>query len=291
MSGDHQRIESFFAAQDNLRLFLRALVPGDASALVGIVHGYCEHSARYRPLAEALAGSGIEAWGFDYRGHGQADGRRGHCDSFSEYVGDLDRFVEQLEQAAHGRPIFLLGHSLGGLILARWLLPDAPGARAAERGVRGLIFASPYLALAFEPPRIKKMAARVVGRVVPWLPVSTGLTSEMLTRDPEMQQAVDRDPLYNRTTTPRWFQESGAAQQAVRAGAPSIELPALTLIGEADPVALPEEMERFAQALGSSDREVRRFPGARHEIFNEIPDVRREAIQAVIDWVQARSDR
>lgn len=290
MSGSDER-EGFFTARDNLRLFWRSKAPPEPIAVAGIVHGYGEHSGRYLPLLDHLAAHGIAAHAFDYRGHGQADGRRGHCDAFGEFVDDLERFVQRVIEAAQGRPTYLLGHSMGGLILARWLLPDAPGADAAERGVRGLIFASPWLELAFKPPALKVIAARWVGRIVPWLPVSTGITSDQLTRDPAMRAAVERDPLFNWTATPRWFAESGKAQAEVRAGAAAIRLPSLVLVPEADPIASPAASLRFYESLGARDREVRRYPGARHELFNELPEVRERAMQDVVEWIRARSGR
>ena len=282
MSGTEQR-EGFFAARDNLRLYWRTTTPPDARALVGVVHGYGEHSGRYGPLFEHLAANGIASAAFDYRGHGQADGRRGHCDTFAEYLDDLDRFAARLAADAGDRPWFLLGHSLGALIVARWLL------EAERPGLRGVVFASPFLELAFKPSRLKIAAARLAGRVVPWMPVSNELTSDQLTRDEEMRRAVDRDPLYNRTTTPRWFEEAKAAQEQVRANARALLVPALVLVADDDPIASPAAAVRFYEELGAADKALRRHPGARHELFNELPEVRRRAMDEVVDWIRERS--
>ncbi len=276
--------EGFFAAGDNLRLFWRATTPADPKAWVGVVHGYGEHCGRYRELFDHLAERGIASLAFDYRGHGQADGRRGHVDRFSDYLEDLRRFTDRLRGEAGQLPTFLLGHSLGGLILGRWLLEPGGGG-----GLAGAIFASPYLQLAFEAPRLKVAAARLIGKVVPWAPLNNELTSQQLTRDVEMQQRVDRDPLYNRTVTPRWFDEATAAQALVREGAGGITLPALVLVPEGDPIASPAANVRFFEALGSGDKELRRYPEARHELFNELPETRRQAMEDVAAWVLSRS--
>jgi len=276
--------EGFFAARDNLRLFWQATTPDAPRAYLGVIHGYGEHSGRYAPLFSALAERGIATRGFDYRGHGQADGRRGHVDRFSEYLDDLSLFVERVRADAGNRQVFLLGHSLGGLILARWLLEPGTQALAA-----GAIFASPYLELALAPSPLKVAAARLAGRLVPWLPLDNGIRSTHLTRDEAMQRAVDRDPLFQHTVTPRWFGESSAAQAQVRKGAGGIALPALVLVPEADPVALPAAGVGFYEALGSADKELRRYPDARHELFNELPDTRRRAMADVAAWIEARS--
>ena len=276
--------EGFFAARDNLRLFWQATLPDAPAAHVGIIHGYGEHSGRYQPLANHLAAQGIAAWAFDYRGHGQADGRRGHGDAFSEYLDDLERFAGRLFAAAEGKPVFLLGHSLGGLILARWLLE--PG---TARGLAGAIFASPYLALARKPARARVAMGRVVEKVVPWLPLDNGIRPPMLTSDPEMQRAAERDPLFAHIVTPRWFRVSRQAQQEVLARAGEIRLPAQVLVPEADPVAHAGVNVEFFTALGSADKELRRYAGALHEPFNEIPAILERALADVSAWILARS--
>lgn len=275
--------DGFFAAADNLRLYWQRFDPeGEAVATVAIVHGFCEHSGRYLPLIRTLVEGGFEVHAMDYRGHGQADGRRGHVDRFGDYVDDLDRFIGRIRERSH-RKLFVLGHSLGGLILASWLLEKG------SDGASGAIFASPYLELAFRPPWIKVTAARILGRIIPFLPLPNGLTSDQLTADPEMRAAADRDPLYNHTVTPRWFEETGAAQQMVRGRASEIEVPSLVLCAEADPIASPDAIRRFEEALGASDKTLLSYPAARHEIFNELPQIRERAMSDVLGWLVERS--
>lgn len=276
--------DGFFPAADNLRLYWqRFATEGEPLATIGIVHGFCEHSGRYLPLIRRLVAGGFEVHAMDYRGHGQADGRRGHVDRFEDYLEDLDRFVARIREEGAGHRLFLLGHSLGGLILASWLI------ERGDEGVAGAIFASPYLELAFRPPWYKLAAAKMIGRVVPFLPLPNGLTSDQLTSDPEMREAADKDPLYNHTVTPSWFRETGAAQVRIREGAGAIHLPSLVMVADEDPIASPEAIRRFQEALGSSDKELLSYAGARHEVFNEIPEIRERATSDVLGWLVARS--
>src|SRR5687768_10220948 len=195
--------EGFFSAKDNLRLYWESELPDAPRAHVAVVHGYADHLGRYRKTIEALGKEGFAVHAFDYRGHGQADGRRGHCDSFSEYLDDLQLFVERVAGEAKGKKLFLIGHSHGGLMLAMHGLSRPPG-------IAGTIYSSPYLKLALTPPAVKVAVAKIVGRIVPWLPITNELKIEQLSRDPEVRAATERDPLYNRKVTPRWFSESNA---------------------------------------------------------------------------------
>ncbi len=275
--------DGFFAAKDNLRLYWQSLVPAKSRAAVAVIHGYGDHSGRYGPLFEALLGHGYEVHALDYRGHGQADGRRGHCDHFSDYLDDLGLFLDRVERAVPaGRKRFVLGHSHGALILARFLV-ERP------RPVDGAIFCSPYLRLALRPPPVKVFAARLVARFAPWVPFETEIRIEQLSRDPEVREATRRDPLYNRTVTPGWFFESQAAQGEVLRRAHEIAVPSLVLSGLADSIADPAEMQAFHRNLGGDDKELRTYPDAYHELFNEVAPVRQQALSDLVAWLDRRA--
>lgn len=275
--------DGFFAAKDNLRLYWQAFTPPEPRAAVAVIHGYGDHSGRYGPLFEALSTDGYELHAFDYRGHGQADGRRGHCDHFSDYLDDLDLFLDRVAAAIPSdRKLFVLGHSHGALILARYLL-DRP------RRVAGAVFCSPYLRLAIRPSPIKVGMARLIGRVLPWVPFESEIRTEQLTRDPMIRETTLRDPLYNRTVTPGWFFESLAAQAEVLRRAGQITAPSLVLSGLADSIADPAEMRIFYERLGSADKELRTYPDAYHELFNELPDIRRQVLADLSGWLGRQS--
>jgi alpha-beta hydrolase superfamily lysophospholipase len=254
--------EGFLHARDGLRLYWQRYKPRSPRATVVVLHGGGDHSGRYPALVSALVRNGFEAALVDLRGHGQSDGRRWHIDAFGDYVADFEVFQEHLRAEQTGRPRFVVGHSQGALVAALWGL-------GREREVAGFVLSSPYFGLALRPPLIKVLAARVVGRVVPWLPVATGIDFADLTSDEELQGWTARDHLYGRTTTPRWFVESKRAQEEILRRAGEFRAPLRVLAAGADRIADLGATRRFVEEAGSADKRLTVYEGLRHELFNE----------------------
>lgn len=278
-SAEARRDEGFLRARDGLDLAWQRFRPGAPRATVAVLHGGGDHSGRYPGLTAALVRAGMEVALLDFRGHGRSGGARWHVDRFDEYLGDLDLFLEKVRGEAEGRRLFLVGHSQGGLVAALWGLDR-------RRPVAGVVLSSPYLQLAFEPPRLKLQLGRLVGKVWPSLPVPAGLDLAALTSDPEMQRWTDQDRLYGRKTTPRWFEESTRAQEEARRRAGEFVHPLLVLLGEADPIANPAAGRAFHAAAASRDKRLVSYPGFRHEIFNEVG--RERPIADTVSWISAR---
>ena len=185
-----RRDEGFFSSRDGTRLFFRSAAPdGEPRALVAIVHGFGDHSGRYLHVIDDLVARGFSTIALDYRGHGKADGPRSDCRQWPDYVDDMEAFWRKALEQAAGTPAFVLGHSHGGLIATHW-------AALQPVGLKGLVLSSPYYALAFAPPPLKLLGARLAKRVLPGLQVPTGLTPRQLSRDAAWQQATTNDPLY-----------------------------------------------------------------------------------------------
>ncbi len=278
--------EGFFSARDGLRLYWQTARPADVSAApahLALVHGYGEHSGRHQEITAALVGAGYVVHLLDVRGHGQSGGKRAHVERFDDYLQDLELFLSRVkEQAAKGgkKPVFLMGHSHGGLIGARYLL-DKPGA------VDGLVLASPYFRLKLPVPALKLWAGKLVGRVLPSLPLQNELRPEVLTRDVAIQQATRSDPLFLHIATPRWFTESSAAQETVLRRATEFVTPLLVLTGTADVVADPAAGKEFFDAATAKDKTYKSYPGLLHELFHE-PE-RDLVFKDVLGWLSARA--
>jgi len=271
--------EGFFTGKDGLRLYWMSEQPDQPRAHVAVVHGYGDHIGRYRTTFDALTAQGFAVHGFDYRGHGRADGRRGFCVSWPDYLDDLAAFWERVRSAAGGSKVFVLAHSHGGLMSAHLL------GRGGLQGVSGMVLSAPYFKLAITPPALKVAAARAVGRVLPWMPIKTGLTPQDLSRDEAVQEAVRQDPLYNSSATPRWFIESTEAQSRVMTLAPEVKVPLFLLSGAADGVASVETGRAFFEAVGSKDKVYKVYPGMRHEPLNELG--KEEVHGDISNWISA----
>lgn len=272
--------EGFLNSADHLRLFWQRYTPPNARATVAVFPGGGDHSGRYPALTTGLVRAGFQVALLDFRGHGQSDGRRWHVDGFQDYVQDADAFVARLSQdGVAGERLFVLGHSMGALIATTWGL-------GRGRHVAGFVLSSPYFRLALKPPLVKVIGARLLGRAVPWLPVSTGLDVDDLTSDPDLRRWTERDPLYGRSTTPRWFDESTRAQVEVLRRAGEWAHPLLVLAAGADRVADAGAARAFVDAARSTDKRLVVYDGFRHEIFNEVE--RERPIAEAAAWMSAR---
>lgn len=260
---------------------LRALswTPRTPRGRVLVVHGLGEHAGRYDLLAEALGRRGYALLAYDLRGHGESEGRQGHVDAFDLFVEDLaavHRAVPDLI-AGPGLP-FLYGHSMGGLVLLRYLQTRRPAAP-------GVVLSAPWMATAAAIPRWKELLAMVLRRVAPSFPVPTDLTPEDLTRDGERQRRYLEDPLVGHRISVALYDGVLEAQRlALDAGLP--DYPTLLLLPGDDRVADGRTVKRWVEAAGEGVRTVA-LPGFRHEPHN---DVGREDVFALMaDWLDDRA--
>jgi alpha-beta hydrolase superfamily lysophospholipase len=265
-------------AGDGLRLALhewRAEVP---EGVVALLHGYGEHAGRYDHVAHAFASKGLSTVAADLRGHGASDGARGYVDRFDDYHLDATATVEAARELADGRPVFLFGHSMGGLLAAHWLLAGC------GKDLIGVALSSPYLGLALEVPKVKEAAGRLMSQVLPKFAMPSGLSGANVTSDPEKARLYDTDPLNNSKATARWFTEANAAIARVHERAGELTLPTILLYGGSDQVASADATDRFASALSMSDKTTERLAGYNHELVNEPPAMRDPVIERYGEW-------
>jgi len=252
-------------------------------AHLGVLHGYGEHCGRHGAFMEWLAERGVACHALDFCGHGRSPGRRGFVQRWEQYLEDVSAFLalDHLSSRSRGdAPLFMLGHSHGGLVLACAGIRGLPG-------VSGCILSSPYLRLRMPVPAYKILLARMADPFVPWLALPSGVKSEWMSSDEAMVHESRGDPLVFRTATPRWYLGALRAQAEALERAGDFRLPLLVLGGGADPVADPGIIQQFHDRAGSADKALRIYPDHLHEILRESG---REAIFAEIQqWLEHRT--
>ena len=280
MSGVITRNEGRIWGVGRLRLHYRTWEVSRCRAAVILLHGLAEHGGRYDHVGARLAGYGFSSFAMDLRGHGLSEGRRGHADRFDCLLQDVDRFRREVMGLVDvGAPLFLLGHSMGGLIALRYL-------EEYDTDVSGAVILSPWLATAVTVPRWKVAAANALARVLPSLPFRARIDPEMLSTDPEVVRAYRDDPLVHDLITPRLFVEVAAAMGLVMQRSDRLTTPLLFLLPGADRLVNTERSLSFARSLGGSDVTFETYPGHRHELLNE-PD-RNLVLRDIGDWIAAR---
>lgn len=230
---------------------------GESRGSVLIIHGLAEHSGRYERTGTILAATGLDVAAFDLRGFGASDGRRAYLSSWDVWLDDLQDRLAALRTRADGRPVVLLGHSMGGLVCLSYAESDRPQPDL-------FILSSPWLA--DHVPQWRRTLARVLGRLLPTLSVANGFDGSTLSRDPAVGAEYRVDPLAHHRTTVGLGRELLLAQERALAGLGSRHVPTLVLHGGADPL-VPVESSAVLATLPGVDRKV--YPGLRHETLNE----------------------
>jgi alpha-beta hydrolase superfamily lysophospholipase len=272
--------DGFFQGVGGLRLYYRSWEQPRARAALAVVHGLGEHSGRYEALAERLGGYGFSTFALDLRGHGLSEGRRGHVKRFESYLQDVDRFRRELHGLVDiGTPLFLLGHSMGGLIALRYL-------EEFEAALHGAIIVSPWLATSAPVPRWKTTLARALNRLLPALPFNSGVDDTYLTHDPAIIHTYRDDPLVHSRITPRLFCEASSAMGMTLRRSDRIKAPLLFLLAGDDRIVSTEKSHAFARALSTRNVTIRVYANFYHEVLNE--PARAQPLHDLRDWMAGR---
>lgn len=257
-------------------LFRRGWLPVHPHAVVVLVHGFGEHSGRYEHVGRWLAQRGMAVHAYDHLGHGRSTGPRAHVDRFDAYLDDLALVLDCARAETPRLPVFLLGHSMGGLVVASFARERAPQ-------VSGIALSAPALALPASATRFRRFLARQLRRFWPTRTVPSGIDAHGLSRDPRVVEAYLADPLVVRQLSVSLATELFDRIERTGPGGADIALPLLVLHGDADPICPPPASWAFAEAAPRG--RCLRYPGMRHEIFNE-PGHEQGPLSDLRAWVE-----
>lgn len=269
----------FYQTEKGIRIYYYKQIPPDARGLIMISHGFGEHSGLYEEFMDFLINNGYGVCAYDHRAHGQSEEERGHIDRFEFFIEDMAVVVRHLKQEHQGLPLFIFGHSMGGLIAFIFgvLHPE---------GLKGQVFTGPAVGRPIGTGFIPGSLFTLLKRYFPRVKIYPNL-SRKGTRNKAYQVKIKADSKTLKYETVSFISEflfRGIA--LAKDNAPSYRLPVLFLHGKADRI-IPyrASMEIFEQ-IASEDKTLKLYEGMYHELVRE-PE-REEVWQDILGWLEQR---
>ncbi len=252
----------FRGVRDQLIYYQYWLPDEEPKAVLLIAHGLGEHSGRYGNVVDHLIPLGYAVYALDHVGHGRSEGPRTYVERFADYTTTLKTYEGMVRDWQPGKPVFLLGHSMGGVIAAAYALQH-------QDGLAGLVLSAAALDTGDAAPPIVAALAKLLSKVAPKMG-TIALDPTQISRDPEVVQAYVDDPLvYGGRIAARLATELMDTAQNIAALASTITLPTLVMHGSADKMVNARGSQQLYEAIGSTDKTIHIYDGFFHEICNE----------------------
>ena len=249
---------------------------------IAILHGIGGHSSQhtYSYLIDHLAPLGYALYGLDLRGHGQSEGRRGSIDGWEDYRSDLRLLVQMINEASPDRPVFLLGQSLGGLIVLEYAL-------RYPQDVQGVIASAPALTVPNLSPVLVTLL-KLLSPILPHLVLNPSFDLSGVSRDPEEAQKLVEDPLTDPKLSPRLATETLSALEWTQAHGAELQVPLLLIHGAADPITPAQGSIAFFEKLTLEDKVLKLYEGGYHQAF--IDSNREQVLADVAEWLDTHTE-
>ena len=270
--------EETLEGSGGIKIFFRSWHPdGKARGVVVIVPGFNAHSGYYSWVAEQLTGEALATYAVDLRGRGKSDGERFYVEKFQDYVDDVSALVDRAKSREAGLPVYLLGHSAGGVVSCLYALEN-------QSQLAGLICES--FAFQVPAPDFALAVFKGLSHVAPHAHV-LHLKNEDFSRDPNIVRAMNDDPLIANETQPtETLAEMVRADERLEKEFPRIKLPVLILHGTSDKAAKPSGSQLFYDTAGSTDKTLKFYEGGYHDLLN---DTNKQRVMSDIRvWINAR---
>jgi alpha-beta hydrolase superfamily lysophospholipase len=270
--------EGTFEGVGGLKIATRTWRPdGAVRGVIILVHGFNSHSGYFAWPAEKFAGAGLAAYALDHRGRGKSEGERFYVEKFSDWLEDVNTLVGMARSENPGVPVYMLGHSVGGVIASSYVFEH-------QSEIAGLICES----FAFDVglPHLVQLALEGASHLIPHLPLYS-LKNEIFSRDPAVVAAMNNDPLIANEKQPAET-ASEVLKAAARLGEnmPNIKIPVFIIHGTDDKATRWQGSQYFYDNVGSEDKTLKLYEGGYHDLLN---DIDKETVMAdILAWVNAR---
>lgn len=251
-------------------------------AILMVAHGLAEHSGRYMNLVNHFVPLGYGVYGIDHIGHGKSEGKRVYVEQFQDFTKTLKIYFDSIREKQPETPIFLIGHSMGGLIGAAYLLEH-------QDDLSGAVLSGPAIKIPENISQIAILAGKIFSVLMPKLGVAP-LIFEGISRDPAVVEAYINDPLvYTGKITARLAAELLKAMRHVTEHAAKIQLPIMIAQGSEDSLVDPGGAQLLYDLVGSGDKTIKLYDGFYHEIFNEPEHA--QVLKDVQLWIEKQLEK
>ena len=265
--------------QDGLKIQGRGWAPDSPPrAAVVLIHGLGEHTGRYAHVGEALSGAGFALLGYDLRGHGRSQGKRGHTPSYDHLLDDTSWAFQVARSRYPQARLFLYGHSLGATLALLYAFQRSPG-------VEGVVATGPVFRTAFAPPPLKIAAGRLLDRLMPAFTMYNEVNPAHLSRDPAVVRAYVEDPLVHNRISARMGIGMIDLGSRMLARNGELRVPTLLMCGSEDRLTSTAAAREFADMAGPVCT-LKIWEGLYHEIHNE--PQKAQVIAFMVDWMRSR---
>jgi len=269
---------SHLILKDGTKLFTQAWTVDEPIAEIILIHGFTEYTKRYNWAAGNFNENKISVYSFDLRGHGNSEGERANISTFDQFIEDFHFFIKKLDLKTDR--VFILGHSMGGLIATHYLT------KYPDTKCRGVILSGPGLKVGDEIPPLLIKIIHILSALFPKLK-TTKIDSQYLSRDPKMVEDFDNDPLiYHEGVKARIGGEIVRSMIEIRKHYSSFNFPVLIMHGSADKIADLQGSQWMYNEISSEDKTLEILDGLYHQILDE-PE-KNEVIGKMIEWIKKR---
>ncbi len=270
--------ESSFEGVGGLKIATRSWQPvGSPRAVMILVHGFNAHSGYMVWPGEQFSANGFATYALDLRGRGNSEGERFYVEEFSDYLGDVNRLVDAARSENPGLPIYVLGHSAGGVIATSYVFEH-------QDEISGLVCES----FAFDVglPHLVQLALQGVSHLAPHLHVFS-LNNADFSRDPAAVEKMNTDPLIAKESQPaETASEMLKAAERLKENMPNFNAPVLIIHGTEDKATRPAGSQYFYDNAASSDKTLKLYEGHYHDLLN---DIDKDVVMVdILAWLDAR---